>query len=276
MLNRPRFVLCLFAGVALSVGLALPTFAQALPQRPIEQPPPNAVPGLIDIDGFNLFLTCVGTGSPPVILDAGADDNSRAWRKVQPAVATLTQTCAYDRANNGYSDSRPSPDQTTALQNATELHTLLAQAGISGPYVLVGHSYAAAVDQVYAGQYPEDVVGLVLVDPIAGFFFRGTSHIYGEVLDFDTSRQQVEASRLPNVPLIVLTGGSGPYSPAQFLDEHRAIAARSPQGQHVVVPNSGHQINEDQPDAVIDAIKGVLEAALNGGAATVSLCSVSS
>ena len=271
MLNRPRFVLCLVAGVALSVGLAFPTFAQALPQRQIEQPPPDAVPGLIDISGFQLFLTCVGTGIPPVILDAGGGDDSRAWRKVQPAVATLTQTCAYDRANNGYSDSRPSPDQTTALQNATELHTLLGQAGISGPYVLVGHSYAAAVDQVYAGQYPQDMVGLVLVDPLAGFFFRGMSHFYGEVVDFDTSREQVEASQLPNVTLIVLTGGSGPYSPAQFLDEHRAIAARSPQGRHMIVSNSGHQIHQDQPDAVIDAIKGVLEAALNGGAATVSL-----
>ncbi len=270
MLNR--FVLCLAAGVALSVGLAFPTFAQTtLPRRPTEQPPPDAVPGLVDIGGFHLFLTCVGTGSPPVILDAGGGDDSRAWGKVHPAVATLTQACAYDRANNGYSDSRPSPDQTTALQNATELHTLLGQAGISGPYVLVGHSYAAAVDQVYAGQYPQDMAGLVLVDPIAGFYFGGRSIFYGEVVDFDTSRQQVEASQLPNVPLIVLTGGSGPYSSAPLLDEHRAIAARSPQGRHMVVPNSGHRIHQDQPDAVIATIRGVLEAALNGGAATVSL-----
>ncbi len=246
MLNR--FMLCLAAGVALSVGLAFPTFAQTtLPRRPTEQPPPDAVPGLVDIGGFHLFLTCVGTGR------------------------TLTQACAYDRANNGYSDSRPSPDQTTALQNATELHTLLGQAGISGPYVLVGHSYAAAVDQVYAGQYPQDMAGLVLVDPIAGFYFGGRSIFYGEVVDFDTSRQQVEASQLPNVPLIVLTGGSGPYSSAPLLDEHRAIAARSPQGRHMVVPNSGHRIHQDQPDAVIATIRGVLEAALNGGAATVSL-----
>jgi pimeloyl-ACP methyl ester carboxylesterase len=104
-------------------------------------------------------------------------------------------------------------------------------------------------------------------------FFRGTSHLYGEVIDLDTSRQQVEASQLPNVPLIVLTGGSGPYSPPELLDEHRAIAARSPQGRDIVVPNSGHQIHQDQPDAVIATIKSVLEAAPSGAAATVSLTS---
>jgi len=256
------------------MALALPTFAQTTrPRRVIEQPPPDAVPGLVDIGGFRLFLTCVGTGSPPVILDAGGGDDSRAWDKVQPAVATLTQTCAYDRANNGYSDSRPSPEQTTALQNATELYTLLGQAGISGPYVLVGHSYAAVVDQVYAGQYPQDMVGLVLVDPLAGFYFAGPSYFSGEIVDFDTSRQQVEASQLPNVPLIVLTGGSGPYSSAQLLDEHRAIAARSPQGRHMVAPNSGHRIHQDQPDAVIATIKAVLETAPSGGVTPVSLTS---
>jgi pimeloyl-ACP methyl ester carboxylesterase len=136
--------------------------------------------------------------------------------------------------------------------------------------VLVGHSYAAVVDQVYAGQYPQDITGLVLVDPLAGFYFRGPSYFPSEVVDFDASRQEVEASQLPDVPLIVLTGGSGPYGSAQLLDEHRAIATRSPQGRHMVVPNSGHRIHQDQPDAVIATIKAVLEVAPSGGAATVS------
>jgi pimeloyl-ACP methyl ester carboxylesterase len=257
--RRHWFGLSLAAGMALSLGSVVPAVAQV--KHPTGDPPPDARPGRVDIGGFRLFMTCTGTGSPPVILDAGGGDSSSIWDQVQPEVATMTQTCAYDRADNGYSDTRPSAETTTALLNATELHALLGAAHIVGPYVLVGHSYAGPVDQVYAGQYPADMAALVLVDPLSGLYFEGHTAFYEDVIDFDVSRQQVEASQLPNVPLIVLTGEGSPYSGPQSLAIHRAIAAQSPQGKQVIVPNSGHRIHRDQPGAVIAAIREVFEAA---------------
>jgi pimeloyl-ACP methyl ester carboxylesterase len=97
-----------------------------------------------------------------VILDAGFGDTSLAWSKVQPGVASFTRVCSYDRAGYGWSD--PSPLSRTAADIVTELHTLLARAGVAGPYVLVGHSFGGLTIRLYAATYPREVVGLVLVD----------------------------------------------------------------------------------------------------------------
>jgi pimeloyl-ACP methyl ester carboxylesterase len=270
--RRKWFGVSLAMGAVLSLASFVTAVAQA--QHPSINPPADAQPGRVDVGDFQLFATCAGAGDPTVILDAGAGDSSSVWKQLQPRLATITQVCAYDRANSGYSDTRPSAGPDDALLNATELHTLLTEAQIMVPYVLVGHSYAGAVDQVYASQYPEDVAGLVLVDPVAGEFLKGqvrfydgglaipTSHEREGVIDLDTSRQQVEASSLPNVPLIVLTAQLGAYGGTpQSLALHAAIAAKSPRGKQVIVPNSGHRIFEAQPDAVIAAVREVVDAA---------------
>jgi pimeloyl-ACP methyl ester carboxylesterase len=77
-------------------------------------------------------------------------------------VAETTRVCAYDRA--GYAWSDPSATPRDARQVVQELHTLLDQAAIAGPYVLVGHSIGGLFVQVYAGQYPAEVAGMVLID----------------------------------------------------------------------------------------------------------------
>ena len=75
----------------------------------------------------------------------------------------FTRVIAYDRAGFGWSD--PGPEPRDALQNVRELHSALAKAGIPVPYVLVGHSYGGAVARVFTAEYPDEVVGIVLVDP---------------------------------------------------------------------------------------------------------------
>lgn len=120
---------------------------------------------LVDVGGFRLHLYCVGAeseASPTVLLEAGGGSPWLAWYKVQPQVAQFTRVCSYDRAGLGWSD--PSPNPPTAKEIATELHTLLADAGISGPYVLVGHSLGGMYVRMFQSRYPSEVVGLVLVD----------------------------------------------------------------------------------------------------------------
>ena len=116
----------------------------------------------VDVGGYRLHIHCVGEGSPTVVLDAGLGGFSLDWSLVQPELAATTRVCAYDRAGYGWSD--PSPDARTPSQIADELHTLLVNAGIQGPYVLVGHSAAGKHVRLFANRYPQAVVGMVLVD----------------------------------------------------------------------------------------------------------------
>src|SRR6266487_4109457 len=128
---------------------------------------------LIDVGGYRLHLSCTGTarlGSPTVILEAGYGNASLVWSKVQPWVASFTRVCSYDRAGYGWSDTGPLP--RTAGRMVTELHTLLARAGVAGPYVLVGHSYGGLIMQLYASTYPQQVAGLVLVESVHADQFR--------------------------------------------------------------------------------------------------------
>ena len=122
-------------------------------------PPPGE---LIAIGGFRLHLYCVGAGSPTVVLIHGLGGNVYHWARIQPALASHTRVCAYDRAGYGWSDRGPGP--RSPLQNARELQALLENAGIDDGLIVVGHSYGTNLAQVYADQYPERVRGLVLVD----------------------------------------------------------------------------------------------------------------
>lgn len=122
-------------------------------------PPPGQ---FVDVGGYKLHLLCVGQGSPTVILESGQANSVSIWAWVQPAVARTTRVCAYDRAGVGWSAASPNPRD--AQQMAVELHTLLNNAGIAAPYVLVGHSLGGLVTHVYAAQYPAEVAGLVWLD----------------------------------------------------------------------------------------------------------------
>jgi pimeloyl-ACP methyl ester carboxylesterase len=122
-------------------------------------PPPGE---LIDVNGHAMHINCLGEGSPTVILEAGASSWSVVWSLVQKDIAKETRVCSYDRAGLGWSE--PGPQPRTAEQLVSELHALLTNAGIDGPYVMVGHSFGGPLVRVFTGKYPDDVIGLVLVD----------------------------------------------------------------------------------------------------------------
>ena len=125
-------------------------------------PPPGQ---MVDVGGYRLHINCTGAGSPTVVIDAGWGDWSLGWSGVQPGVAATTRVCTYDRAGMGYSEAGPLP--RNAGQFAKELHTLLEQAGIPGPYVLAGHSMGGLTVRVFAHEYPAEVAGIVLIDSMS-------------------------------------------------------------------------------------------------------------
>jgi pimeloyl-ACP methyl ester carboxylesterase len=123
-----------------------------------------AMPGqLFDVGGHKLHISCTGSGSPTVVLEAGLGEPAvmmSGW--MQPGVATATRVCVYDRAGRGWSEPAESARDGVAI--ATDLHTLLGRAQIDGPYVLAGHSSGGVYIQVFAARYPDEVAGVVLLD----------------------------------------------------------------------------------------------------------------
>lgn len=117
---------------------------------------------LIDVGGFKMHIYCMGEGSPTVILETLSGGTSSYWGWVQPEVAKETRVCVYDRAGRGWSEADPQP--ISLERTAGNLHTLLTNAGIEGPYILVGHSLGGIYVRQFAAQYPDEVVGMVLVD----------------------------------------------------------------------------------------------------------------
>jgi pimeloyl-ACP methyl ester carboxylesterase len=120
---------------------------------------------LIDVGGRQMRLDCVGAGSPTVVLEPGAGGTSAHMGWVAPAVASQTQVCVYDRAGRG--GSEPADEPQDGARVAADLHTLLHQAGVTGPYVLAGHSFGGLYVRIFAARYPDEVAGLVLIDSTA-------------------------------------------------------------------------------------------------------------
>jgi pimeloyl-ACP methyl ester carboxylesterase len=118
---------------------------------------------LVEVGGHRLHVTCAGSGSPTVVFESGIAASSLSWTRVLPGVATFTRACAYDRAGLAWSDA--ARGRPTLARTVGDLRELLANAAIAGPYVLVGHSFGAFLVCVYASQHPDDIAGLVLVDP---------------------------------------------------------------------------------------------------------------
>jgi pimeloyl-ACP methyl ester carboxylesterase len=133
---------------------------------------------LVQAGPIKLNIDCSGEGKPTVILESAGGVPARGWAKVQPEVAKFTRVCTYDRA--GYGWSEPGPQPRTIEQEAKELKLLLQAAGEVGPYVIVGHSQGGFNCQAFAHFYPDDVVGVVLVDASHPDTIQRTSEVLSE------------------------------------------------------------------------------------------------
>jgi pimeloyl-ACP methyl ester carboxylesterase len=148
----------LAAAVSICLLLGMQGVASAAPGDAV-----YARPGrLITIQGTRLNFYCKGHGSPTVVFDSGWGDWAPVWMIVQPEVAKWTRACSYDRAGAGFSDPGPMP--RTSMRIAAELRSALHNAGIQGPYILVGNAFGGDNVRTFAARYPEDVAALVLVE----------------------------------------------------------------------------------------------------------------
>ncbi len=308
--------------------LGVPAFAGA--EATPEAAPPAAASGdfagLVDIGGRNIYLECRGEGSPTVVLVAGYRASGRLWtddlrhpddprQMVLPGVAETTRVCTYDRPGTvailgedeliSRSDAIAQP--RTTPEAVAELHALLQAAAIPGPYVLAAHSWGGFIARLYAATYPDEVVGLVLVDayserqealmpperwaavlrlaqetgsntvfPLAGYGEMETADYFA---DNPVVRAAVAASPLPPLPLAVLAHGgvfdirlpeilarygitSAEYE-ASLRANYESLATLAPRARFFVAAESAHDIHQDQPELVVEAIRQVVEGVRN-------------
>src|SRR5580700_6583552 len=99
---------------------------------------------MIDVGGRSMHVHASGKGTPIVVLEAGIAASSVSWSMVQERVSRTTTVVSYDRAGFGFSDAGTG-SSATARDAALDLVLTLACSGLTGPYILVGHSYGALI-----------------------------------------------------------------------------------------------------------------------------------
>ncbi len=152
-------ILCTLAAL-LGAAFSYQAFSSYLDRRRL--PPLGR---LVDTASCRLHLHERGTGSPVVVLESGIAATSISWALIQPQVAEFTRVASYDRAGLGWSG--PCTEPRTLRQMVSELAALLENARLSPPYILVGHSFGGLLIRAYAHLYPDQVAGLVFLDPVS-------------------------------------------------------------------------------------------------------------
>jgi pimeloyl-ACP methyl ester carboxylesterase len=213
---------------------------------------------------------CEGAGRPAVVLDAGSPDPGTVWRWVQPAIARFTRVCSYDRAGIGQSAPAPARQHRTPRTQVRELHELLRLARVAPPYVVVGHSWGGFLARLFAHDYANDTVGIVLVDATTFPYLTANTlrHLprkrTREGIDLRAALAESSAiTSLGHLPLIVLGHGRPPLD-QRFLEAQDAEARLSDNSIDAIARNSTHYIQEPaplgQPNVVITAVRAVVRA----------------
>ena len=291
---KPLRYLCALAGMLAltSCSTAAPVATDQLSSTPATTTSPTAAPtasggmggaitGTFDANGHSLFITCVGTGSPTLVIEAGEGQLSDEMNQLTPALAERGRVCSYDRANHG--QSGPATTPRTARDIVDDLHALLGAAAVPGPYVLIGHSAGGMFVQLYPRVYPTEVAGVLITNPVPpcaewmeqGFvemsareqaderaYYAGENN---EPVDYCKSSEQISSLRAPSMPAEVLISTIAQCAHANdicgrsypaYTEIMRDLAASWPAG-HFSQVESIHSIYVGNPEeflAVVDAL----------------------
>lgn len=233
-----------------------------------------------------------GSGEPTLVLLNGAGGPVEAWWRIFPDLVRTSRVFAHNRPGIGGSDPPQRPQTSAAVIADTQ--ALLLHACVSGPLVLVGHSFGALHALKWASDAPEQVVGLVLIEgATAGDILEADAHKPGWTKGLEWALRRLTGSdplsetahardiakevgdiHPLTIPIAVITGarGGGWMTPRSFREGRAArqaeLARLSPDGWQVTAQRSGHFPQITEPALVTDVIGQVFErAAPRGGAA---------
>jgi len=249
----------------------------------------NNTGAYVDVGGYRLYYEVSGSGSPTIIFENGSACELTDWRSVAPEIAKTNKILLYDRAGLGKSDFGTCP--RNASRRVAELNTLLTSANITPPYIIVAHSLGAILARDFQHLYPDKVVGLVLVDPgheemvtRAGSTFEAalwasvvetcqtlsagvSAEAYG-AFDTWTEVRALSLESVGNISLEVIMSTQvlglvtdealNDLGNIALRELQRELVSQSPQGELITAEGSGHFVQLEQPQLVIDAIKTVI------------------
>ena len=233
------------------------------------------------VDGHKMHYQLAGTGSPTVVFESGVTDYVNSWTPVFTEVAKLTRTVSYDRMGLGSSDTATSP--RSFKQIATELHSLLHNASLLPPYILVGHSMAGGVIRAFAHLYKEEVAGMVFVDCMTEFDVNGypkdslEKNLPPEVFSRRSTPQESELyllrtevlsgfpemrsfGPLPDIPVHVFVGQKNVYPLLvnNRMEWYQRSVSDNNESSLTILPASSHYIHRDYPGLIVAAIRQMI------------------
>ncbi|WP_259418097.1 alpha/beta fold hydrolase [Bacillus toyonensis] len=237
----------------------------------------------LDIGGIELYYELLGINNegPTLVFDSGYGATLESWNSIRDDISKFSKMFIYDRAGIGQSGTNDRPRHSQ--QSVENLRILLHKAGIKPPYVLVGHSLGGLNTRLFASIYPEEVVGVVLLDSthedqnriLPSLFTKEVQEAYysqftleGSFDEIEESLEQVRNSKpLGNIPLIVVTGGLQPFhtveSMTAWMKFQRELANLSTNKKHIIVEDAGHTIHIDKPQVIVEVIRDILDMVKN-------------
>jgi pimeloyl-ACP methyl ester carboxylesterase len=239
-----------------------------------------------------------GQGGPVVVFDAAFNETRQTWRPIFPAIAAETTVFAFERPGyraNGHVVNPPvtaDDGMTTLSEQAQHLHTLLAAAKLSPPYVLVASSFGGVTLMAFAKYYPTEVAGLVFVDArlphwteaceaagaavgpcvppretlpqsafllaeVDGFFATEATEL-ARVSELDVPATFIVATRTYYLLDSKERRREREEMQRAWMDFQRASAESMRDSRYVEAVGSGHYVHEDQPELVINEIRNML------------------
>ena len=236
---------------------------------------------MVTVDDGLIEASASGHIAPAIVFESGLMSYKEEWNKVFPVLSATNMVFAYDRPGVGRSTPTGRPRDGAAI--IEDLRQLLQGQHLAPPYVLVGHSAGGLYMQLYARRYPQDVAGLVLVDPTHPTQFEGegsmrhrstlsnlviaaaltaTAKAEFEALD-ETGREVLASPPVPSdLPIAILVAPDQSATAIASFDnaKRRDFAKLYPQAA-VFEITGGHDIPQERPQAVIDAVREVLRRA---------------
>jgi pimeloyl-ACP methyl ester carboxylesterase len=232
---------------------------------------------MVDLGGYRVAAHLEPGADPTVVFVAQMGTAGATWRPVIDLLTTGPAVVTYDRAGIGASDARPEPGKPIPYSvPADELAVMLDRLGVTGPFVLVGHSVGSLYMRVYAARHPQRVAGMVHVDgsiPALRLWPSQPAPVDGDrpdssTLDPDAGELEMRDLQLPNVPGVVLVRTPGRWAvtlPDPGIDERWQQAqvdlAQQTGATLIVAPDAGHQIPRESPALVASAVDAVVRAA---------------
>lgn len=229
----------------------------------------------VAVDGRRIRMLVAGSGNATVVFENGYAAPLETWGRVQPEVSTFARTVSYDRAGFGLSQLGPSPRDGRRI--AAELHGALQRANVPPPYILVGHSLGGLYVRVFAGMYPDEVAGMVLVDPMHEVEALEGSSTLPELSSLPVTAAQARASATPSGIPVSLISAMGPSEVPFTTKARRASRPKRraermadslanetwirgvPGGRFIVTHRNGHNVPQEEPELVIRVIREVVE-----------------